>query len=726
MRLFDAKTISTKLKMVILSTTLFAVVLVFIGFFIYERVTFRKITLNDIETKADIIAENINAALAFRDSTDAARVLSSMKSQRRIMSAAIYDQEGKLFAVYSRDGQQARFSERPGPDEVRYENDAIVLFKPVSVNGERIGTIHMRMDLLREKERFWSYIQIACIVLLGALGVAYFVATVLERNISLPILNLVAVAQKVSQQQDYSLRAVKTTNDETGILSDAFNDMLIQIQQRDATLQESEERYRYLFKNNPLPMWVFDSETLAFLEVNDAAINHYGYSREEFLHMTIKEIRPPEEVPRLLDDVRQHHRGHDAGSIWKHRKKDGTIIDVEITSHELLFGGREGKLVLANDITEKHRAIEALQRSEERYRTTLDSLQEGCQIIGFDYRYIYLNDVAAKQGRMPKEKLLGKTMMEVYPGIEHSPFFKDLQQCLDQRTPHHLENEFVYPDGSVGWFDLSIEPVPEGVFILSIDITKEKLQEKELKSYREHLEELVAERTKQLEASNKELESFSYSVSHDLRAPLRHVNGFVDLLLKHAADRLDEKSRRYLNTVASSAKEMGTLIDELLVFSRMARVEMHATEVDMGQIVNELLRRMEKDIEQRSIKWNIGLLPVVEGDLSLLRLVFQNLIENAVKYTRTRQQAHIEIGSSPRDNEVVVFVRDNGVGFNMEYKDKLFGVFQRLHSAVEFEGTGIGLANVRRIIQRHGGTVWAESEIDKGATFYFSIPKKKG
>lgn len=316
--------------------------------------------------------------------------------------------------------------------------------------------------------------------------------------------------------------------------------------------------------------------------------------------------------------------------------------------------------------------------------------------------------------------------MEVYPGIEQSPFFKHMGNCLEQRSPYRMENEFVYPDGSIGWFDLSIEPVPEGVFILSIDITKEKLQEKELQSYREHLEDLVAERTKQLENSNKELESFSYSVSHDLRAPLRHINGFVDLLLKHAASQLDEKGRRYLDTITSSAKEMGTLIDELLVFSRMARTEMHTTGVDMGQIANDLIQRMEKDTEQRSIKWIVGELPIVEGDLSMLRLVFQNLIENAVKYSRPRTQTVIEIDSSTRDNEIVVFVRDNGVGFNMEYKDKLFGVFQRLHGAAEFEGTGIGLANVRRIIQRHGGTVWAEGEIDKGATFYFSIPKRKG
>jgi len=232
-------------------------------------------------------------------------------------------------------------------------------------------------------------------------------------------------------------------------------------------------------------------------------------------------------------------------------------------------------------------------------------------------------------------------------------------------------------------------------------------------------------RAAELINANKELEAFSYSVSHDLRAPLRHINGYVDLLLSRFYDSLPDKARHYLDNIADSSRQMGTLIDDLLQFSRIGRQEKRLVNFDMNIIVNEVLVPLKQDNHKRNIEWRIATLPHVYADQALLRLVWTNLLNNAVKFTQTREKTIIEINALDENDEFIFSIHDNGVGFDMQYAHKLFGVFQRLHPTDEFEGTGIGLANVQHIILRHGGRTWAEAETDKGATFYFSLPKNK-
>jgi len=257
--------------------------------------------------------------------------------------------------------------------------------------------------------------------------------------------------------------------------------------------------------------------------------------------------------------------------------------------------------------------------------------------------------------------------------------------------------------------------------------TKRRRIEGELLRTRDELRELnqaLELRSVALQTSNKELEAFAYSVSHDLRAPLRHMAGFAELLRKNAEASLNEKSRRYLAMILEAANRMGTLIDDLLGFSRLSRAEAHFATISLDQVVQEAMAEIRQDVNDRQIAWKIASLPQWYGDRSMLRLVMINLIANAAKFTRTRAQAEIEIGCRDcQDHRIVLFVRDNGVGFDMKYSDKLFGLFQRLHPQESFEGTGVGLATVQRIIHRHGGEVWAESSIEGGATFYFSLLK---
>jgi len=254
------------------------------------------------------------------------------------------------------------------------------------------------------------------------------------------------------------------------------------------------------------------------------------------------------------------------------------------------------------------------------------------------------------------------------------------------------------------------------------EVDQRRLREDEIRKLNQELIHRAAE----LEAINKELESFTYSVSHDLRAPLRHMVGYSELLQRQASSSLDDKSQRFIRTILDSAKRMGKLIDDLLAFSRIGRAETNNAEVDLGRLVNEVVAEIGQDTKGRDIAWKIGELPVCKGDRSMLKLVVVNLVSNAVKFTSARMPAEIEIGCVERDEtEVEVFVRDNGAGFEMQYANKLFGVFERLHLSEQFEGTGIGLATVQRIVHRHGGKVRGEGAVDQGATFYFSLPKAR-
>ena len=561
----------------------------------------------------------------------------------------------------------------------------------------------------------------------------------------------------------------------------------------------------------------------------------------------------------------------------------------------------------------------SLTQSQERYRSTIDNMAEGCQLLDFNWRYLYINDAAEKHNRCSKESLMGKIYMDMWPGVESTEVFSKLKTCMNERTIQKMETEFVFPDGSKGWYELRIQPVLEGISILSTDITQRILSENnkklaieilnhlnvntkteemaasiidsikantnfdavgirikkdndliylktygfsnefietdrhlcnfskdgkiklsdngeplpyclcgdiinnridrtssfftkggsflcysvsdlksnpkfshylavtrnqcnsfnyesvalipiklgdlyigllqlidhkkniftddivsffeglgtsigialmrnkvenELKLLNDELESRIAERTQKLLESNKELESFAYSVSHDLRAPLRHVIGFSKKLEEYLIQNNDPEVTRLIEKITQSSSKMNKLIDELLTYSRLGKTDLNFQPVSLNKIVKEVINDAEEITDKRKIIWKIDDLPDVTADQTGIKLVYQNLINNAIKFSEKKEKSVIEIGVKHKnEKEYLFYIKDNGVGFNMEYVNKLFGVFQRLHASNEFEGTGIGLASVRRIINRHGGKVWAEGKENEGATFHFTLLK---
>ncbi|HEX8872743.1 MAG TPA: PAS domain S-box protein [Candidatus Acidoferrum sp.] len=419
-------------------------------------------------------------------------------------------------------------------------------------------------------------------------------ATTALASVPTAILLMQLVPKALALPSPDELKAINCNlADRTGQLDRANREL----ETANIALRQSEERYRSLFDSNPHPTWVFDLETLVFLDVNQSAVRSYGYSLADFASLTIRDIRPEEDTPPLLEFLSATPRTAETKGVWRHRRKDGTLMDVEVTSHPLVFGDRDARLVVATDITERKRAEEALEQQR-----------------------------------------------------------RDLVQS-----------------------------------------------------------------NAELAAANTELEAFSYAVSHDLRAPLRAIDGFGLALLEDCSDKLGADGRDEVRRIRAAAQRMNVLINDLLDLSRVARAAIRPETVNLTAIAHSIAAELRKAQPGRRVEFRIAEQLLTSGDSRLLSIALENLLGNAWKFTSKRESACIEFGRMELTGGPAYFVRDDGAGFDPAGAGRLFGAFQRLHEDREFPGTGIGLATVRRIIHRHGGRIWAEGAPERGATFYFTL-----
>ena len=743
------RSIQQKIKFAILSICLTTLLLACSGILIYEFITFRQRMVNGLETTAQIIGSNSTGALAFDNKKDAEDVLNALRSQPRIISAAVYNQKNYLFASYVRDSLASTPPLTIFQTGSWFEKNRLVLFQPILLNKEKVGTIFLESDLQTMYQRFTSYVSIVLLVLIGATGIAVSAASKFQKKISQPILSLAQTTKAISQQSDYSIRAVKTSDDEIGFLADAINQMLTQIQERDTTLQQanetmtieirerkraeevlrlSEERFRHLFETHPLPMWVYDLATLQFLEVNESAIRQYGYSRDEFLDMRISEIRPPEEIPRLVENLKKQRTQLEASGIWKHRLKDGRIVDVEIVSHQTLYFNRQAILVVAIDVTERKKAEQDLKKSEERYRTLVSAMTSIVWTVDLEGNFTVPQKSWAKYTGQQWEEHAGRGWLNAFHPDDRGTIQQQWEQAKSEKTLYESEGRiWNIANQAYRYFVARAVPLSDSdgtvrEWIGTVtDVHDRKLAEQEILKLNEELEQRVIERTVQLEAVNKELEAFSYSVSHDLRAPLRSIDGFSHAFLEDYGTMVDDKGKDYLQRVRSASQRMAQLIDDLLNLSRLTRAEMRREKVNLSEMVERITDELQKSQPERHVEFRIAENVLAEGDPRLLRIVLDNLIGNAWKYTAKHEQASIEFNIEQKNGQQAYYVRDDGAGFDMAYADKLFGAFQRLHAVSDFPGTGIGLVTAQRIVRRHGGEIWAESKVEQGATFYFTL-----
>jgi PAS domain S-box-containing protein len=480
-------------------------------------------------------------------------------------------------------------------------------------------------------------------------------------------------------------------------------------------------------------MLIYEQNTYKMLAVNEAFLKHYGYTSQEILYMSLTDLYPEEEKIPIIK-LAKSLKGHAYDGEWHHIKKDGSLITIIVTSHDLVYLGREARIAVVTDISERKRA-------EEELHTLNNNLLKAQKMahLGFLDWDLITNEI------IPSEEIynlyglpLGKKYEtpEFVEKVSHPDdvgyIHENLDMALKNIKPYNIDHRIVRPNGEMLWVNAQAELIrdnnglPVRLLGTVMDITERKKSANEIRKLNQSLEERVAERTTQLITINKELESFSYSISHDLRAPLRAIYGFSQILASRHRPSLNEEGRQYMDYIVEASIRMEQLINDLLNYSRLGRKSLNFRPVSVAAVVSSVHTDFKQKLEEIRANFNVNTnLPEILGDESLLLQIFTNLIENAITYRRTGVPLEINISCSLEANGHILKISDNGIGISKEYWEKIFNIFQRLHTEDKYPGTGIGLATVRKAVHMLNGNVWVESVLGNGSTFFINLPINK-